>query len=149
MKYRRLLIYWCLVKHICIDELGHRWLRQWLFNCSTLRHYLNRCQFIANCTPRHKLQSNLNHLVCKCSYLVFIWLDYKVPQTTYRNGYHLVAIVLEELFPLKLHQLYIVPILGHKHTAVKMNAWWNKRKGHFDSNMPRIIIGNSYEVWVI
>ena len=29
-----------LLSHICVDEMGQKWFRQWLVNCSALSHYL-------------------------------------------------------------------------------------------------------------
>ena len=52
------LTHWGRVTHICVVELDHHWLRQWLVACSAPSHYLNTCWNIVNWTCRNKLQWN-------------------------------------------------------------------------------------------
>ena len=49
-----------LVPHICINEAGPNWLRQWLVTCWAPSHHLNQCWDIVNWTLRKKLQWNFN-----------------------------------------------------------------------------------------
>ena len=49
-----------LVPHICVNELGHHWFRQWLVACSVPSHCLNQCWLIVNWTPGNIFQWNLN-----------------------------------------------------------------------------------------
>ena len=54
------LIYWWLVTHIFIMELGHHWLKKWLVACWAPYHYLNQWSLIVDCNLRYKLLWNLD-----------------------------------------------------------------------------------------
>ena len=53
---------WDQVMHICVTELEHHWLRQWLGVCSTPIHYINLFSFIINrnSTNRHQWNYSWN-----------------------------------------------------------------------------------------
>ena len=46
------------VSHICRNELGQHWFRQWLAPCSAPGHYLNQCWLVINWIFRNKLRWN-------------------------------------------------------------------------------------------
>ena len=47
-----------LAPHICVNESGQHWFRQWLVAYSVPSHYLNQCWVIVNWTLRNKFQWN-------------------------------------------------------------------------------------------
>ena len=61
----------CVIMHLCICKLGHRWYRWGLVACSLPNHYLNHGWFAVLWTIRNKFQGNLgktNHyMFCEMS----------------------------------------------------------------------------------
>ena len=49
-----------VVTHICVNESGQHWLRQWCVAYAVPSHYLNQCWVIVNWTLRNKLQWNFD-----------------------------------------------------------------------------------------
>ena len=60
MRYQDVLTHWGRVTHICVVELGHHLLRQWLVVCSAPSHYPNQCWNIVSWTFRNKRRWNFN-----------------------------------------------------------------------------------------
>ena len=53
-------VFLLLAPHICVNESGQHWFRQWLVAYLAPSHYLNQCWNIANWTLRNKIHWNLN-----------------------------------------------------------------------------------------
>ena len=54
------LTHWGWMIHICVSELDHHWLRQWLGTDQVTSHYLHQCWNIVNWNLRNKFLWKLN-----------------------------------------------------------------------------------------